>query len=307
MKKRGLGRNLDVLLSRTRTTPLTPVPTSPETTAPTATENNNGEQLSKLPLQSLQAGRYQPRKDFAPEALQELADSIRTQGVIQPIVVRKINNERYEIIAGERRFRAAQLAGLTEIPAVIKDIPDEAALAISLIENIQRENLNPLEEATALQRLGDEFGLTHQEIAGAVGKSRAAVTNLLRLLTLQPDVKLLIENGDIEMGHARALLALNDLAQSQAARTVVTRGLSVRETEDLVRKWQGDAANSYRLPKKADPNITRLQQQLSEHLGAAVVCKHNNKGKGKLIVHYSNLMQLEGILERMKTAETVEN
>lgn len=298
MKKRGLGRNLDVFISRTKplASAVTTAITQTESTAPNALPN-------QLPVSALQAGRYQPRKDFASEALQELADSIREQGIIQPLVVRNIGEEKYEIIAGERRFRAAQLAGLTEVPVVIRDIPDEAALAISLIENIQREDLNPLEEAVALQRLLDEFGLTHQEIARAVGKSRTTITNLLRLLSLEADVKRMLENGDIEMGHARALLALQNMAQIQAARTIVARGLSVRETEDLVRKLQSQTTNFDQPSRKLDPDIQRLQQKISERLGTTVNVKHTSKGKGTVVIHYNNLHQLDGILEQFDCAE----
>ncbi len=302
MKKRGLGRNLDVFLSRTTTIPKLAAATATTATAvaeaPIAADNNN--EFRYLPIEILQRGRYQPRRDFAQEQLQELADSIRTQGIIQPLVVRKIAPDRYEIIAGERRWRAAQLAGLTEVPTLIKDIPDEAALAVSLIENIQRENLNPLEEAIALQRLSDEFGLTQQEVAEAVGKSRTTVTNLLRLLTLQPDVKTLLEHGDIEMGHARALLALNDLAQSQAAKMVVSKSLSVRETETLVRHWNNQKAAAQSSGKSLDPDIRHLQKNLSDKLGAQVNFQHNNSGKGKVVIHYNNLDELDGILAHIQ-------
>jgi len=303
MKKRGLGRNLDVFLSRTATIP-TPTSMNSNTATAVAAEpaplTSADGQLRHLPIEILQRGRYQPRRDFAQEQLQELADSIRTQGIIQPLVVRKISADRYEIIAGERRWRAAQLAGLTEVPAIIRDIPDEAALAVALIENIQRENLNPLEEAIALQRLIDEFSLTQQEVAEAVGKSRTTVTNLLRLLSLQPDVKTLLENGGIEMGHARALLALNDLAQSQAAKTVVAKGLSVRETEELVRTWHNRSTATKNQPQAINPDIRNLQKNLADKLGAPVVFQHNNKGKGKLIIHYNSLDELDGILTHIQ-------
>ena len=255
--------------------------------------------LRHLPVEVIQRGKYQPRKDIRSEALEELAISIRAQGVIQPIVVRKIIKGGYEIIAGERRWRAAQLAGLSEVPAVIRDVPDEAAIAMALIENIQREALNPIEEAVALQRLLDEFQLTHQEVAEAVGKSRATVTNLIRLTSLNPDVKKLVENGDIEMGHARALLALSGANQSKAAITVVTRDLSVRETESLVRKLQQPTTNTSQI-KKVDADIRRLQNSLSEKLGATVAIQHSAKGKGKLVINYNNLNELEGILAHIK-------
>lgn len=285
MKKRGLGRNLEVLLSRTK-----PVEVK--------TNSVSKEELRHLPIELLQRGRYQPRKDFPADKLQELADSIRTQGIIQPIIVRA-NQGHFEIIAGERRWRAAQLAGLTEVPVLIKEISDGAALAVALIENIQREDLNPIEEAIALQRLLDEFAMTHQQIADAVGKSRTAVTNLLRLLSLQPEVKGLVEQGQLEMGHARALLALTDPLQSQLARKIVHEGLSVRETERLVSQWQKPKTKFDDIPKKIDPDIQKLQQKLSDQLGTLVVFKHGAKGKGKVMIHYNNLDELEGILTRI--------
>jgi ParB family chromosome partitioning protein len=289
MKKRpSLGSNVDIFLSRTKRIDIQ------QTLAP------EGE-LKRLPVDMLQRGRYQPRKEITQEAVQELADSIRTQGVLQPIIVRNIAQGRYEIIAGERRWRASQLAGLTEIPAIIKDIPDEAALAVALIENIQRENLHALEEAVALQRLSDEFGLTHQQVAESVGKSRTTVTNLLRLLSLQPDVKILLERKQIEMGHARALLALSGVKQSQAAQEVVARGLSVRETEKLVNSIQAATpAPTINNSKKIDPNISALQKNLSDKLGATVVFQQQPSGKGKMVVHYNSLDELEGILARIQ-------
>lgn len=289
MKKRpSLGSNIDIFLSRTQRIDIK------ETLA------NEGGELRRLPVDKLQRGRYQPRKEITQEAVQELAESIRTQGVLQPIIVRSIAQDRYEIIAGERRWRATQLAGLTEIPALVKDIPDETALAIGLIENIQRENLNALEEAIALQRLSNEFGMTHQQVAEAVGKSRTTVTNLLRLLTLQPDVKQLVERGQIEMGHARALLALEGMTQSRAAQEVFMRGLSVRETEKLVAKLQAPSPTTINnVNKKMDPNISALQKNLSDKLGAAVLFQQQSSGKGKMVIHYNNLDELEGILEKI--------
>lgn len=299
MKRRSLGSNIDIFLSRTTRATAETAATTATATATTATTHE--EELRYLPLDVLQRGRYQPRKEIAPEAIQELADSIRAQGVIQPIVVRSIGHDRYEIIAGERRWRASQVAGLTEIPALIKNIPDEAALAIALIENIQRENLSPLEEAYALQRLIDEFDMTHQQVAEAVGKSRATVTNLLRLLGLQADVKILMEQRRLEMGHARALLALSGMQQHQAAREVVARGLSVRETERLVAKWQELATQPPgEARKKLDPNIAVLQRELADKLGAKVVFQQQANGKGKLVIHYGNAEELEGILTRIQ-------
>jgi ParB family chromosome partitioning protein len=267
-----------------------------------------GEQLAKLPLDLLQRGRYQPRIDMRTETLAELADSIKAQGVVQPIVVRALGapdqgeSQRYEIIAGERRWRAAQMAGLTEIPAVIRHIADDAAIAVSLIENIQRENLNPLEEARALTRLITEFGLTHQEAADAVGRSRAAVSNLLRLLELAPEVCELLEKRTIEMGHARALLALTQRRQqTEVGLLVGKKGLSVRETEALVRRLQAPAAGgSAEAAASRDPNVERLEQELAEKLGARVAIQQGSGGKGKLVVSYNSLDELDGILAHIQ-------
>ncbi len=267
-----------------------------------------GEQLAKLPLDLLQRGRYQPRIDMRTETLAELADSIKAQGVVQPIVVRALGapdvgeSQRYEIIAGERRWRAAQMAGLTEIPAVIRHIPDDAAIAVSLIENIQRENLNPLEEARALTRLISEFGLTHQEAADAVGRSRAAVSNLLRLLELAPEVCELLEKRTIEMGHARALLALTQRRQqTEVGLLVGKKGLSVRETEALVRRLQAPAAGgSAEAAAFRDPNVERLEQELAEKLGARVAIQQGRGGQGKLVVSYNSLDELDGILAHIQ-------
>jgi ParB family chromosome partitioning protein len=267
-----------------------------------------GEELARLPLDLLQRGRYQPRIDMRPETLTELAASIKAQGVVQPIVVRPLEPpgsgapQRYEIIAGERRWRAAQMAGLKDIPAVIRVIPNEAAIAVALIENIQRENLNPLEEARALTRLIDEFGLTHQEVADAVGRSRAGVSNLLRLLELPAEVCELLEHRALEMGHARALLALGARRQqAEVGMLVAKKGLSVRETEALVRRLQappaakGDDGNSAR-----DPNVERLEQELTEKLGAQVAIQQGARGRGKLIVSYTTLDELDGILAHIR-------
>ena len=279
MAKKKLGRGLDALLR-----------TSLDDADEAAT-------LRDLPVEQLQRGRYQPREDMDPQRLEELAASIRAQGVVQPIVVRPIGPDRYEIIAGERRWRAAQLAGLHEIPAVVREVPDEAAVAMSLIENIQREELSPMEEANALQRLIDEFQMTHQQVAEAIGRSRTAVTNLLRLQGLHPEVKRMLNHGDLEMGHARALLALPSERQPEAARRVVTRGLSVRQTEQMVKQLLA--------PPKAkpvvaeDPDVRRLQERLSERLGAPVRIITQGKNKGRLEIRYSSLEELDGILERI--------
>jgi len=254
-------------------------------------------ELRKLAIDLLVSGKYQPRTNMSQETLEELASSIRAQGIIQPIVVRSTTDGRYEIIAGERRWRAAQLAELHEIPAVIRNIPDETAIAMSLIENIQRENLNVVEEATALQRLLNEFNMTHQQVAEAVGKSRASVTNLLRLLNLHPEIKTMLENGAIEMGHARALLTLAENLQIQAAKTIVTKQLSVREAEKLARKLQRPIPQKQEI--HADPNISNLQNQMSDKLGARVTIQHSAKGAGKLVIKYNNLDELDGIIRHI--------
>ena len=261
-----------------------------------------GDRLASLPLDLLQRGKYQPRIDMREETLNELADSIKSQGLVQPILVRSIGgrgpgeSQRYEIIAGERRWRAAQLAGLTEIPAVIREVPDEAAVSMALIENIQREDLNPLEEARALQRLVEEFGLTHQAAAEAVGRSRAAVSNLLRLMDLADEVKELLEQRRIEMGHARALLGLSSRRQQiEVGALVAKKALSVRDTEALVRRITNPPPPS-KDSKAADPDIARLERELADKLGAKVAFQHSASGKGKLVVNYNSLDELEGIL-----------
>jgi ParB family chromosome partitioning protein len=304
-KKPTLGRGLADLLGQ-MSPPRPSSSAAAEPSAPAAAPV--GEELARLPLDLLQRGRYQPRIDMRPETLEELAASIRAQGVVQPIVVRPIaapaagEPQRYEIIAGERRWRAAQIAGLKDIPAVIRRIPDEAAIAVALIENIQRESLNPLEEARALERLITEFELTHAQAAEAVGRSRAAVSNLLRLLELAPEVGTLVERRELEMGHARALLALaGRRQQAEVAAIVAKKSLSVRETEALVRRMQqrgreaeGGAANES--AGAADPDVRRLEQDLAEKLGAKVLIQHSQAGKGKLVVSYNSLDELDGIL-----------
>jgi ParB family chromosome partitioning protein len=261
-----------------------------------------GDRLASLPLDLLQRGKFQPRVDMRTETLQELADSIKSQGLVQPILVRPVGgrvpgeSQRYEIIAGERRWRAAQMAGLSEIPAVIRDVPDEAAVSMALIENIQREDLNPLEEARALLRLTEEFGLTHQAAAEAVGRSRAAVSNLLRLMELADEVKELLEQRRIEMGHARALLGLTSRRQQiEVAGLVARKSLSVRDTEGLVRRIINPRPASPESPP-ADPDISRLERDLADKLGAKVAFQHTASGRGKLVVSYNSLDELEGIL-----------
>ena len=289
-KRRGLGRGLDALLTN--------APTQQQTS--TDTSNNpdtikDGD-LKSLPIDILQPGKYQPRKDMSPEALEELSDSIKAQGVIQPVVVRAIDDNKFEIIAGERRWRAAQIAKLEEIPCLVKNVQDEAAVAIALIENIQREDLNAMEEAIALDRLLTEFELTHQEVADAVGKSRTTVSNLLRLNNLNEEVKTLLEHGDLEMGHARALLALENDIQTNTARAVVAKELTVRETEALIKKVL--SPEEPKTEKVKDPDTQSLEQNLTEKLGSQVTINHNKKGKGKLVISYSDLTELDSIVSR---------
>lgn len=292
-KKRGLGKGLEALLSSNQAAQ-DKVSNASDNEVPS--QDSSANELKKLPIEWLQPGKYQPRKDMSDEALEELASSIQAQGVIQPIVVRPISEQRYEIIAGERRWRASQLARLDVVPCLVKDVPDNAAVAIALIENIQREDLNAMEEAVALERLMNEFELTHQQVAEAVGKSRAGVTNLLRLNGLQGPVKTMLEHGDIDMGHARALLSLENTQQVDAARIVTAKGLSVRETEKLVKKLLSPIEKKDKAA--LDPNIEALQTSLSEQLGAQVAIQCNNKGKGKLVINYHSLDQLDGILNK---------
>ena len=297
-KKRGLGKGLDALLSTSNVARVKQVQEDLATVEP---RNDNEGELQQLAIELLQPGKYQPRKDMSAEALEELASSIQAQGVIQPVLVRRLGVDNYEIVAGERRWRAAQQAGLTEIPCLIKAVDDQSTMAIALIENIQREDLNAMEEAIALQRLISEFEMTHQQVAEAVGKSRATVSNLLRLNGLNDDVKKLLEYGDIEMGHARALLSLTGDIQSTTARLVAGKGLTVRETEALVQKTlQGETTKA---PKTVDPDIQRLQSRLVEHLGAKVDIKHNSKGRGKMVISYTSLDQLDGILNHLQLPE----
>jgi ParB family chromosome partitioning protein len=284
-KRRGLGRGLDVLLGGRGD----------------AGGEPEGERMRTLPLEQLQPGKYQPRSHMDTERLQELADSIKAQGLIQPIVVRPIGKDRFEIIAGERRWRAAQLASLREVPVVVRDSDDHAALAMALIENIQREDLNPLEEATALQRLIDEFALTHQQAADAVGRSRAAVSNLLRLLELPDAVRKLVERGAIEMGHARALLTLPAAQAEALARLAADEQWSVRETERRVKALQkGPATAPPTSSKRQDADVAALQTELSEALGTAVEFQHGRGGRGKLVISYHSLDVLDGILARLR-------
>ena len=285
VKKRGLGRGLDALLGQSNSAG--------------QANNNQDQQLKELPVDLIQRGKYQPRRDMDPQALEELTNSIRVQAVMQPIVVRPIAEGRYEIIAGERRWRATQQAGLDSIPAVIRDVPDEAAIAMALIENIQREDLNAIEEARALSRLQQEFELTQQQVAEAVSKSRSTVANLMRLMTLEKDVQKLLEHGDLEMGHARALLGLKGRIQLDAARTTVIKNMTVRQTEAYVKQLlQGEKDGP--VINQADIDIVRLEDKLSDQLGAVVTIKHNEKGKGQLILKYNSLDELDGILNHIQ-------
>jgi ParB family chromosome partitioning protein len=278
IKSKGLGRGLDALLGSD---------TPPRDT------------LGSLPVNRIRPGKYQPRTRMDQEALAELAASIKAQGLMQPVLVRPVERDRYELIAGERRWRAAQMAGLEQVPAIVREVPDEAALAMSLIENIQRENLNPMEEAAGLARLADEFKLTHQQVAEAVGRSRSATTNLLRLLGLATPVQSMLMEHVLEMGHARALLALDGARQIEAANKVAARGLSVRETEALVQSLLKGAGTG-RKRKRTDRDLARLEEELSESLGTSVEIKAGRKGSGKLVIRYSSLEHLDGLLAKLR-------
>ncbi len=283
VKKPGLGRGLDMLLSST------------------TKEVNKDTELKILPVEKISKGEYQPRLSIDPDALQELAESIKAQGLVQPVIVRRLDAGNYELIAGERRWRASQIAGLHTIPAIVRDIPDQAAAAMSLIENIQREDLNALEEAIAMNRLISDFGLTHQQTAESVGRSRTAVTNLLRLLDLEEGTKELLDTRKIDMGHARALLALKGGLQVETANKVAKNQLSVRDTEKLVKKLTAsDESTQNKSPAKKALEVQKLEESLSETLGANVNIQYNTKGKGKLVVEYNNLDELDGILEHIK-------
>ena len=286
-RKRGLGRGLEALLGPVSVTG--------------SAVDDRAEELRTLPVELLQRGANQPRTDFDKEALQELAESIKAQGVLQPVMVRPLDDSgKFEIIAGERRWRAAQLAGLHEIPAVVRELDDQTAMCIALIENIQREDLNPLEQARGLARLAEEFDMTHDDIAGSVGRSRSAVTNMLRLLELCDDVKRLLESRQLEMGHARALLTLSEQQQKWAAQQIIKSGLSVRGAESLVRRLQ--KAKTVLKPRQGqvDPDVRLLETELSEQLGAAVTIQQRKQGKGMLRIAYDSLDQLDGILDKIR-------
>ena len=291
-KKKGLGRNFGSLITtQAEVQQLSEQPV----------EQIKDSTLRELPVEWLQRGVFQPRRDMSEDALRELADSIKAQGVMQPVVVRPLGPQSFELIAGERRWRATQLAGLDTIPAVIRDVPDEDAIAMALIENIQRENLNPVEEAIALQRLQQEFELTQAEVADAVGKSRTSVTNLLRLIGLEAEVKTMLEHGDLEMGHAKALLGLKGQQQIDAARQVVAKAMNVRQAEALVRSITTPAKiDVEKNDNNSDVNVQKLEQMLSERFGAAVQIKHGANGKGSLTIKYTSLDELDGILTHVK-------
>lgn len=295
-RKGGLGRGLDALLGAAA---LRDSSGSEQIGPADAPAQVVSETLRSLPVERIERGRYQPRQDLREDTLQELAASISAQGVVQPVLVRPLGGDRYELIAGERRWRAAQLAGLRTVPAVIREIPDVAAIAVALIENIQREDLNPLEEAAALQRLIHEFQLTHQQAADAVGRSRATISNLLRLLELSDEVQRLLIERKLDMGHARALLPLSPALQREAAQLVLLRGLSARETEQLVRRLQ-QSVTPPAVEKPLDPDIRQLQERLSERFGAQVRLRHAASGKGSLVIHYNTLDELDGIIDKFK-------
>jgi ParB family transcriptional regulator, chromosome partitioning protein len=304
-KKKRLGRGLDALLSRPQAAA---ADTPAESSAATAEGHALRDRLASIPVDLLQRGQYQPRVDMRQDTLEDLANSIRSQGVVQPIVARPLANpsggtQRYEIVAGERRWRAAQMAGLQEIPAVIREVPDDAAIAMALIENIQRENLNPLEEARALERLCAEFELTHQSAAEAVGRSRASVSNLLRLLELSDKVKPLLEARELEMGHARALLSIEDkMQQFDVARQVVRNRMSVRDTERLVRRMLGDGKGKKASNRnaQASADVRRLEVEITEKLGARTQIDHTGKGSGRIVIAYNSLDELDGILQHFQ-------
>jgi ParB family chromosome partitioning protein len=291
-KRQSLGKGLDALLGMTDDTDFDAFD------APTSSAAHG--QLRELPVELLQRGKYQPRRDFDVEALEELADSIRSQGIMQPLVVRPLAGEQYEIVAGERRWRAAQQVGLDTVPVIVREVTDEAAIAMALIENIQREDLNAMEESLALQRLQQEFQLTQQQVADAVGKSRSAVTNLMRLTSLELEVQKLLERGDLELGHAKCLLALDGIAQINAARTVAGTSMTVRQTEALVKKLQSGDISPPAAEAETSPDIKRLENDISEKIGVPVIIQHSVKGAGKLIFKYSSVDELDGILDHLK-------
>jgi ParB family chromosome partitioning protein len=304
-KRQSLGKGLDALLGISEDGEEFTIDGAATNAAVTSVSSGDALKadgsLQQLPVEFLQRGQYQPRRDLNPEALEELANSISTQGVMQPIVVRPIGKDKYEIIAGERRWRATQQAGLDSIPAIVRQVSDEATIAMALIENIQREDLNPMEESLALIRLQNEFKLTQQQVADAVGKSRSSVTNLMRLASLEASVQQQLERGELELGHAKCLLALQGNDQISAARSVAANAMTVRQTEALVKKLQNpNAGKGVAALANTDPDITKLQEELSEKLGAAVTIQHSGKGSGKLNIKYNSLDELDGILAHLK-------
>lgn len=292
-KRQSLGKGLDALLGISEDAIEQPI------TGTDSFDQDTRDQLRNIPVDMLQRGKYQPRIDFDNDSLQELADSISHQGLMQPISVRKIEDNKFEIIAGERRWRAAQLAGLDTIPAIVRDVSDQTTVAMALIENIQREDLNPVEESQALIRLQNEFGLTQQQVAEAVGKSRSAVTNLMRLTSLEAPVQQLLQKAEIELGHAKCLLGLEGNSQIQAARTVASKKLTVRQTEALVKQLQNPSPKKDTQPTP-NQDIENLQQDLSDKLGAKVSIQHSSKGSGKLVITYNSVDELDGILGHIK-------
>lgn len=291
-RKRGLGSGLDTLLGVSQE-----IEQSQEQAAQSKAA---GRELQSLPVDQITRGQYQPRRYFDEDGLKDLAQSIKQQGLLQPIVVRELSKDRYEIVAGERRWRACQLAGLDRIPVVIKQLDDESTMAVALIENLQREDLNPMEEAYALARLKEEFNLTHDQVAKAVGKSRPAVSNFLRLTSLSEPVRQMVENTDLDMGHARALLALEGKDQLSAAQVIIEKQMSARQAEELVRTWGQKGSSRKKAPAKIDPDVKRLQQELSEKLGAETQIQQGAAGRGKLVIKYNSNDELEGILKHIK-------
>ena len=291
-RRRGLGRGLEALLGGVSDVP------ARRGAGPDATDAPGDGAFLSLPVDIVRRGKHQPRRIVEESALEELAHSVRTRGIVQPIVVRPAGPGSFEIVAGERRWRAAQMAGLADVPAVVRECSDREAAAVALIENIQREDLNPIEEAQGYRTLADEFGLTHQELADAVGRSRSSVSNALRLLDLNDDVRALVEQGALDMGHARALLSLSGAVQSETAAEVVRRGLSARETEKLVRSKVKEEPPPERAPR--DPDVVRLENELADRLGAKVRIDHKTRGRGSLTIHYTSLEALDGILERIR-------
>lgn len=294
-RRKRLAKDLDILIGAVKSE--APAATQP---APQSSSESGGDGLRYIPLEQLQRGKYQPRREFDATALDELAASIRSDGVMQPIVVRSLNDKRWEIIAGERRWRASQLAGIDRIPALVREVSDESAMAMALIENIQRQNLNAIEEAIALKRLQQEFELSQAQVAERVGKSRSAIANLMRLLLLEADVRQLVETGQLDTGHAKVLLALEGPQQLKAARQVVSSALSVRQTEALVKSLLAPEGAPGSPNTATDPNISKLERDLAGKLGASVTIAHAKSGRGKLVINYTTLDELDGILNRIR-------